>query len=213
MKARSTWAATFGVAFAIQSAIWLALGKPYAIGSGIVVLGYGVYRVFTSERPDRARAAGTFWGVVLGCAAAALVVAATYVVFRRATFAACDAAARTRTLAERKAAWADVRSRGWLARRLDAPALEGCYEEQLFEQLEPGKLCADWPMDDVPCTCGDAQWPKSVTCGDRRAFCGCLPKAAACVEGEDCCSGACEGGRCAGGYFSGQTRRLHCVAP
>jgi hypothetical protein len=207
---------TGGVALAATLALFFALGTPYAVGGALVMIGYTVFQALGARGggDDRKRAHATWQlgAVVAACTVAALVIVVTAIVFERSFFAACNAAARTRTLAERRRAWEAVRSHAWLARRLSEPTLEACNDEQL-DETTPGAQCARFPMDDVSCMCGGAGWPGALNCGSQRAFCGCVEADGACRTRDDCCSGQCNSGRCEAGYWSGQIRTLQCVAP
>jgi hypothetical protein len=200
-------------------AIGLALGRPYVVGAGIVLLAWAIYRGWAAgqrgDRDARRRAAGALGGVIAACVVSAATFAAGYVTYTRYFRSSCDAAARTHTLTGRRAAWSAVRSHAWMAERLGSDDLDTCYEETLLDEVKPGGPCPDWPLDDVPCVCGGlaAKWPGDIHCGDKRAFCGCLPPGKPCSKDDDCCSGSCPAGACADGTSSSAVRTLRCVAP
>jgi len=198
--------------------IALALGRNYVVGAGIVMLAYVLYRGWRAgqrgDRGERRRATGALGGVVAACVLTAATIVAAYVQCARSFHAACEAAARTHTLGERRAAWSAVRSHAWWGERVGADDLDVCYDETLLDEVKPGGPCPDWPLDDVPCVCGiGAKWPGDIHCGDKRAFCGCVPPGKPCGKDDDCCSDACQSGTCAEGTWSGAIRTLRCVAP
>jgi hypothetical protein len=198
----------------IPLVVLAVLGMYYALGAGLVMLGFVLHAVYVADRrgtsADRSRAQRQLVGLVSGAALAAALGTVMFLEFKSVTLSACEAAERARTRLARKDAYGEVQARAWMARRFGAPLLERCFSEASYQS---GGACPSWPLDAEPCQCARMKWPNDVHCGAKRAFCGCLAKGGACRSSEDCCSGQCNGDRCAGGYWSASVRRLHCVEP